>query len=313
MGRLCFFCLALVACMSGDKPGDASSRTLVAFNAGSLSRPLRAALDTFAAVEGIEVQQESAGSLETARKIMELHKVPDIVALADHEVFTQLLIPEHTTWYVQFARNRMVLAYTDRSKFADEITPANWWQVFQRAGVEVGRADPSQDPNGYRTLLTLQLAERHYSQPGLYRELLARSPERNVRPKEADLVAMVQAGEMDFVWSYESVAQGAGLKYVTLPPEIDLSSPAHAAFYQTASIRVRGGAVTDSIAFRGAPIVYGVSIPTRAPNRAVAERFLVWLLSADGQRVLRREGLDALERPLPVGNSLPTLVAGSLR
>jgi len=94
--------------------------------------------------------------------------------------------------------------------------------VIQRDGVEVGRADPNLDPNGYRTLWTLQLAERYYRRTGLAEALIATSPQRSVRPKEADLVALPQAGELDYIWSYESIAQATGLRYVTLPTQIPL-------------------------------------------------------------------------------------------
>jgi len=47
----------------------AADGPLVVYNAGSLARPLRAALDTFAARERVRIEQESAGSLESARKL----------------------------------------------------------------------------------------------------------------------------------------------------------------------------------------------------------------------------------------------------
>jgi molybdate/tungstate transport system substrate-binding protein len=300
----------LAACSGGDRNArdqPAERGTIVAFNAGSLARPLRAALDTFARRTGVAVQQENAGSLETARKLTELGKIPDVIALADHEVFPQLLVPEHVSWYVEFARNRMVVAYTDRSRGADEITGDNWYQVLARPGVEVGRADPNLDPNGYRTLLTLQLAERHYRQPGLYRRLLAAAPPRNVRPKEADLVGLLQAGELDYIWSYESIAQGVGLRYVTLPAAIDLSSPSDSATYAVASVRVAGKTPRDSLTMRGQPIVYAFTIPTRAPHPGIAMRFAVYLASPDGRRVLRGAKLDVLDHYTVVGSGAPPL------
>jgi molybdate/tungstate transport system substrate-binding protein len=294
--------LAMACGPRAEPPGG--PKILVAFNAGSLARPMRAALDSFAAREGVQVQQESAGSLETARKLTELGSVPDVIALADEEVFPQLLMPDHVTWYVRFAHNRMVLAYTPRARGADSITGDNWWQVLLRDGVETGRADPNLDPNGYRTLLVLQLAERHYAQPGLAERLLRAMPARNVRPKEADLVGLLQAGEFDYIWSYESMAKNLGLNFVQLPEAIDLSSPADSARYATARVKVRGSG-TDSVEFRGRPIVYALSVPTAAPHRAIAEQFVRYLLSADGRRVLRGEGLDALEVPGVMGAGAP--------
>jgi molybdate/tungstate transport system substrate-binding protein len=290
-----------------SSPGRAQE--LVVFNAGSLARPLRSALDSFAVREHVTISQESAGSLESARKLTELHKIPDIIALADHEVFPQLLMPGYVTWYAEFATNRMVIAYTARSRFAAELTAANWTSVLLRAGVETGRADPNLDPNGYRTLLALQLAERWYRDPGLAARLVAAIPARNVRPKEADLVGLLQVGEFDYIWSYESIAQAAALSYLKLPPEIDLGDPAQRARYAEVSVRVAGRTPRDSITFRGEPIVYGISIPADAPHPAVAVRFLAWLLSADGQRVLRAAKLDALAHPAITGTGAPDAVA----
>src|SRR4030095_17117296 len=90
-----------------------ASDTLLIYLAASLTRPLQPVLDRFAARERVVVHRESGGSLEHARKITELHRIPDLVLLADEEVFPQLLVPAHATWYAGFARNRMVVAYTD--------------------------------------------------------------------------------------------------------------------------------------------------------------------------------------------------------
>lgn len=285
----------------------AGDRRIVVYNAGSLALPLRAALDSFAARENVTVEQENAGSLETARKLTELGKIPDVVAVADYEVIPLLLIPQHATWYAKFARNRMVIAYQDRSRGAAEINPTNWWEVVTRPGIQVGRAEPSLDPNGYRTLLVWQLAEQFYKQPGLARRMLANAPARNVRPKEADLVALLQAGEFDYIWSYESIAQGVGLRYVTLPAEIDLSAPSDSAAYAVASTRVAGKTPRDSITIRGQPIVYAFTVPTRAPHPAVAAKFAAYLASADGRRVLRGAKLDVLDQYLIEGSGAPAI------
>ena len=310
--RLVLFACLTAACSTPDNSAatdsaDANDRRIVVYNAGSLAIPLRAALDSFAAIEKVTVEQENAGSLETARKLTELGKIPDIVAVADYEVIPLLLMPDHATWFAKFAHNRMVLAYHDRSQFASEITTDNWWQIITRPDVQVGRADPSLDPNGYRTLLVWQLAERFYKQPGLGERMLVTAPARNVRPKEADLVGLLQAGEFDYIWSYESIAQGVGLRYVTLPTAIDLSSPPDSAAYAFASVRVAGKTPRDSLTMRGQPIVYAFTVPTRAPHPALAARFAVYLASPDGRRVLRGAKLDAFDSYMVVGTGAPPL------
>ena len=281
-------------------PAAAQEKALVVFNAGSLAVPLRAALDSFAAREHATIEQESAASLETARKLTDLHRIPDVIALADYQVFPQLLMPRYVTAYTLFARNRMVIAYTPTSKFASQVTAANWTDILLRPGVETGRADPSTDPSGYRTLLTLQLAESFYGKPGVAAKLLAAIPSRNVRPNEATLIALVQSGEMDYIWSYESLAQAAKILYLQLPAEIDLSDPAMTARYATVSVRVPGKSMADSVTFKGEPIVYGIAVPVDAPHRALAIAFVGWLTSPEGVRILKAAKLDALERAVIV-------------
>ena len=309
MLRLIGIALVALACSRGDESGtNASPRDagpLVVFNAGSLARPLRAALDTFAMREGVRFEQEQAGSLETARKVTELGRIPDVIALADYEIFPQLLVPEHTTWFARFARNRMVLAHTARARHGDVITPANWWQIVLRPGVETGHSDPNLDPAGYRSLLVMQLAERYYRQPGLGGRLTRAIPPRNIRPKEIDLVALLETGELDYAFEYESVARGAALDFVALPDAISLGNMADSMFYAAAAVRVIGRRPGDSLTMRGQPIVYALSIPRRAPHPRLAERFVAFLMSEDGRRVLRSNHLDALDAAVVSGEGAP--------
>lgn len=304
--RLLLAALTVATGCSGRDTAD--QERLVVFAAGSLARPLRAALDTFAAQINVRVDLESAGSLETARKLTELGKIPDVIALADEEVFPQLLMPRFTTWYARFARNRMVIAHTDRSRYADRLSEETWRDVLARSEVQVGRADPDLDPAGYRTLLALQLAERHYGEAGLAARLLANAPRRNMRAKSAELVALLQAGELDYAWGYESVAQAAGLRYLTLPSAVDLSDDADSTAYAAASVRVLGASRGDTIAMTGRAIHYAVSIPPDAPHRETAERFVAWLLSARGREILRSEHLDALDEAQFAGTGVPSSV-----
>lgn len=300
--------LALACTGDGDRAADTGARSegpLVVFNAGSLARPLRAALDTFAVREGVRFEQEQAGSLETARKLTELGRVPDVIALADHEIFPQLLLPEHASWYARFARNRMVLAHTPQSRDVGSITPANWWRVMLRPGIETGHSDPNLDPAGYRALLVMQLAERFYREPGLAARLKRAIPARNIRPKEIDLVGLLQTGELDYAFEYESVARGASLGFVQLPDSVSLGSIRDSAFYATAMVRIVGHRPGDSLTMRGQPIVYGLSIPRRAPHPRLAEQFVMFLVSEDGRRILRANHLDALDTAVVVGADAP--------
>jgi molybdate/tungstate transport system substrate-binding protein len=250
------------------------------------------------------VQLESGASLEHARKITELGRIPDVIALADVEVFPQLLMPAHVSWYAEFARNRMIVGYTDRSRHAAEIDSANWPKILAMPDVQVGRPDPDLAPVGYRTLLMLQLAERYYRSPGLASRVLANAPRRNMRPNAAELATLLQTGELDYIFDYESVASAHGFKALKLPPPIDLGDPAQASAYASARVRVKGKG-GDSATFAGAPIVYALSVPRQAPHAAAAQRCASFLLSADGRRMMRAAHIDALDAAVFVGTDVP--------
>lgn len=303
---------------STDTPAPASAGagarrdTLVLYVAASLTRPLQPVIDSFVSRTGAVVQRESGGSLDHARKVTELHRVPDVLLLADAEVIPRLLVPAHASWYADFARNRMVVAYTPRSRQAADISEANWRRILTRPDVAVGRTDPAIAPAGYRTLLMFRLAERHYRDPGLAQRLLANAPTRNVRPDASQLAALLEAGELDYIYEYESVAETHGFRFLELPGAIDLGDPGRAIDYAAASVRVRSSAGGDSITVLGQPILYGLTVPRQAPHPEAAERFAALVLGAEGQRLLREGHVDALSEPVLHGDDAPSAVRAAV-
>jgi molybdate/tungstate transport system substrate-binding protein len=301
---ICWLMATLPRLQAQEEPAG----PLVVFNAGSLAKPFNDLLKAFEARHPkVDPAQENSGSLEAARKLTDLGKIPDVLGVADYGIIPKLLIPRYASWYVTFARNSRVLIYTDESVGAQEINRRNWWQVLLRPEVHAGHSDPALDPNGYRTLMVFQLAERFYRQPGLAERLDRAFPPKYIRPKEADLTALVQAGELDYSWSYASIARTAGLRYVTLPPEIDLSDASLADWYSQASVRLpgasRGG--RDSVEFRGEPIVYALTIPNEAPHPQNALAFARFVLSPQGQAILKANGFTLMEKPLVAGPEKP--------
>ncbi|HEY3011483.1 MAG TPA: extracellular solute-binding protein [Gemmatimonadales bacterium] len=287
---------------------DPPAGPLVVFNAGSLAKPFSDLLRAFKARHPeVAPAQENSGSLEAARKLTDLGKIPDVIGVADYGVIAKLLIPKHASWYATFARNSMVLIYTDQSTAANEINDRNWWQVLVRPGLRTGRSDPALDPNGYRTLMVYQLAEKFYRQPGLAARLVQATPLRYMRPKEADLTALVQAGELDYSWSYASIAKTVGLRFVELPPQINLSDSKLAEWYSQAKVRLPGAsrAGRDSVEFQGEPIVYALTIPQAAPHPETAKAFVRFVFSPEGQAIIEANGFTVLKKPVLAGPGKP--------
>ena len=283
--------VCIVGC--GRDRARAAREPLVVLHAGSLARPLRAALDSFTAETQIPVVTVSAGSVEAARRITELGDIPDVIALADAEVFPALLVPRYVDTYSTFAGNRMVIALGAR-RTAAGVDSTNWYRALSAPGVEVGRSDPDRDPAGYRALMVLRLAEREYRDSSIARSVLARSPAANVRPKSSDLIALLQTGALDYAFVYESSARAAALRWIELPAAINLGDATFADEYRRVSVKIAGRSRGDSIEVRGAPIRYALAVPHGAPHPDRASELETFLLSTRGLNAMHAAGLDLL-------------------
>ena len=269
---------------------------LVVFHAGSLSLPMKALADSFTVLHPeAQFRMEAAGSVDCARKITELGRSCDILASADYQVIEKLLVPGHAYINEPFAFNSMVIAYTDKSRRADEITTGNWPDILLSPDVFYGRSDPNADPCGYRTVLMLQLAEDHYREKSGTRTFkvsdFTGKDRRFIRPKEVDLLALLGNNSIDYIFIYKSVALQHKLRYLELPAEINLGDQSMAARYARATLKIRGSSPSDSMTVNGTPIVYSYTIPHNAENPELAKKFARFLMDPEGgQKILRAMG-----------------------
>ena len=224
---------------------------IIVFHAGSLAVPFAQIEKAFEKkYPQYDVQREASGSRAAARKISEIKKVADVMASADYKVIDSLLIPKDAKFNAQFATNEMVIAYTSKSKYANEINANNWARIFLRDGVKIGHSNPNIDPCGYRSMLVTKLAEKHYKIPNLFKKLFGygssykvgeeKKSKIIVRPKETDLLALIEVHIYDYLYIYKSVAQQHGLKYITLPKEVSLKDNEFKDFYKTVSFQING-------------------------------------------------------------------------
>lgn len=278
---------------SADSSGQISG-TLPIFHAGSLTVPWDAVNDEYNKIyPDVEILTESGGSATTIRKVTELGKECGVIGSADYKIVPKLMFPEYADWYIIFASNQMVLCYMDDSAFADEVNADNWYEVLQRDGVTYGRSDPDQDPCGYRTLMVWQLAERHYNEPGVYSSLFE-GPGDTMRAKSVDLIALLESGDLDYAFEYDSVAKQHGLNYVSLPDEINLSSAEHESFYAEATVSIAGTNPGETIDLVGEPILYAITIPKNFPNQELAISWVAFLLGETGTGAMEAAGQSAI-------------------
>jgi molybdate/tungstate transport system substrate-binding protein len=265
------FALLLAAC--GGQRAEPPKSPVTVFAAASLARPLAVLADSLRR-DGLITQAELGGSLEHARKITELGRIPDVLMLVDDDVVAALM-PVYLDWYVRFATNRVVVAYTPKSKHAASITPENWWQVLARPGVTVGRADPRIAPAGGHALAVLRRAEEYYHRRRLADTLLARASLQYVRPNATELAALLETGEVDYILDYESVARQYGFEFVPLPEDLAIA------------------------------ILYGIAVPRQAAHPREALAFAAFVLSEEGKGILRDAKVNVLAMPVAIGVNIP--------
>jgi len=268
------------------------SGKVIIFNAGSLTLPLAKMEKEFEAkYPRVNVLREAGGSTKCARKITDLKKPCDIMASADYTVIDQLLIPTYADWNIRFATNRLVLCYTNKSQYAKEINTQNWYEILLKKDVIWGHSDPNLDPCGYRSVMVLQLAEKYYKKPGLFKKLIANRPKENIRPKSVELISLLQTGNMDYAWEYRSVAVQHELKFVELPDQINLGNYKYDNFYKQATVKVTGKKPGTFLTMNGKSCTYGVALVKNAPNAEAATAFLQYMLDPQGGlKVLQEMG-----------------------
>jgi molybdate/tungstate transport system substrate-binding protein len=260
-----------LACAGCAARADVPSVPMTIYAAGSLVRPLRAALDSIAATGGPRVQLEVMGSREILRAVTGLGKTPDLIVSADADELERVMIPGYVTTTTTFARNRVVLALSAKST--------------KRA------------PLGYRTQIVWKLAEAVLQRPGLAAKLAAASPDALMRGNESDLAALLESGDADGAWCYESLAKALNLKYVLLGDHIDLGSPADSLLYLRAVVRIPGERPGDSVVVAGMPIRYAMAVVTNGPDVIGATILRDRLLDSASTRIMRRAGLNVLDTP----------------
>ena len=293
MKRLYFFSYFLVfgifillnACNNPNKKDSSVLKTdtitgkLIIFHAGSMTIPVKIICDSFKAVHpSVKILTESCGSKQCARNITDLHKDCDVFISADYKVIDNLLIPKFAQWNIPFASNEMTLVYNYNSRYANEINKDNWYDILLKKDITYGRSDPNSDPCGVRAVLTTKLAENYYKKKGFADKLLAKD-NKYIRPKETDLLALLETNTVDYIFLYRSVAEQHKLNYLILPDEINLKKQDLSELYQTVSVEVNGKKPGEKVLESGEPMVYGITIPTITKNQKASQAFIEYFLT----------------------------------
>jgi molybdate/tungstate transport system substrate-binding protein len=258
-------------------------------HAGSLTSLLRKGIGPALLQEnGITLESEGGHSVALAMSIKDRSKSADVFMSADAQV-NQVLLgatnDDWIRWFVTFAHNTAVLAYSPNSRFLSDFEQARsgkipWYEVLLQSGVQLARNDPNLDPMGYYTLLVCALAEKHYRIPDLKQRLLG----SDTNPAQVNRmnIAQFEHGEIDAMLLYVSAAQDLALPYIALPDEINLSNPVMAKVYEEVHFTNDKGQT-----FHGKPIRFSAAVLKNASNPQASQQFMEFLLSPRGQSLVQ--------------------------
>ncbi len=294
-----------------------AKEVVTVFHAGSLKVPF---IEMEKAFENkypqYDVVREASGSRKAAKKIYDEGRVADVMASADYKVIDNLLIPKHAKFNALFSTNEMVIAYTKNSKYSKEINSKNWPNIFLRDGVRVAHSNPNQDPCGYRSMLVTKLAEDFYKIPNFYNKLFGYGKsytidEENkmkivVRPKESQLLKLIEENKYDYLYIYKSVAEQHNLHYVNLPKEVSLKDNENSKFYKTATFKIDGKKEGTFITKKGDAMVYGITVienDKSIKNKDGAIKFVNYVLSKEGQEIMFKNGQGVINPTIITGDS----------
>lgn len=310
--------------------------TLKVLMAGSLVVPFDDVEAEFEALyPNIDVQLEGHGSIQVVRHVTEIGDEVDVAVVADWSLIPMLMyetsLPEDegegvfADYTAQFATNSLGIAYKPDSAYADEINEDNWYDILSQSDVDLGLSDPRLDASGYRAMMLCLLAENYYGDSTIFEdvisnhlyskvkvtqdgdaslitvpEILETTDDRTyLRGFSVQLIALLEAEQIDYFFLYESVALQQGFEFLPLPEQIDFSSAEYAGDYAKVSVELdfQRFASVEPV-FTGQPIIYGLTIPNNSQHKEEAELFINFLLSAKGQEVMNRNNHLAMEVPV---------------
>ena len=283
----------LPSCRSRQKAGN--SQILNIIHAGSLAVPMKNLADAFRLENpGIEIRMEPAGSIQCIRKITELGQTCDVLAVADFSLIDDLMFPEYADWNIRFATNELCLAYTEKSRGNRQIDDSNWFTFLLNPDISYGRSDPDSDPCGYRTLMALQLADKCYPGGIGWKRILAKD-QQYIRSKETDLNALLESRSIDYIFTYRSVAVQHNFLYIRFSDSVNLSDPDLDDWYSSVSVDIPGSEPGRRVVKYGASMYYGITLPKRSQNPALAKRFIQFVLDpGKGGKIIRAAGQNVI-------------------
>lgn len=340
--------LAALLCLAaaGCAPLAPKKTELKVIAAGSLLAPFAEIEKAYEAHNpAVDVLTEGHGSVQVIRQVTELGSRADVIAVADHSLIPPMMysaqMPEggsYANWNIQFATNSLGLAYTSNSKYSGEITAANWYEILARPDVRLGMPDPRFDAAGYRALMTTWLAGVFYNDSRIFPDVLGefeyplalqvegrhatilvpeilRGKKVSVRGSSVVLLGILESGDIDYAFEYQSVALQRNLNFLELPAAINLGSNDFQSLGYDLRVKIDYQRFASLIPdFVCQDILYGLTIPQNSPHPELARDYVEFLFGPEGRQIFAQQHQPLLkliaDRPENLPPGLQSLLEG---
>jgi molybdate/tungstate transport system substrate-binding protein len=269
-----------------------SEGPLISYSADAYAPEVTSLLNGFSSSTGVQVAPVKSGGSTADASAIEAGAPDDVFVSSSLAATSSAYLGNLTAgWTIGFATDQMVVAYSNSTTqtfaassvislgdAAGKSNATSDWNSFYAAlvsgTVKVGISDPSQDPGGLRGWLALEIAGDLYSggNSSAYTSILLSDHDNVTAASAADLVAPLQAGEIQFLFTYKSAAVSSDLPYITLDSHVNLSSTGLAPLYAKFSYTDSAGTT------KGSPIVISVTMPMSAVNTAGALQFVQYVV-----------------------------------
>jgi molybdate/tungstate transport system substrate-binding protein len=246
-----------------------------------------------------DLQGRTQGSTGLANLIVAGSIRPDVFISVTAGPMRNVLSAGKAAKAIPIARTEMVIAYSQRGQYASALEGTGalhakpWWQILPTPGFRFGRTNPITDPQGLNILFTMQLAERYYNQPDLARKILG--PQINPQQilQEPQVMARLQAGQLDAASAYRTQPAALGLPFLSLPSEINLGDASMEKNYAKAQVALNGKMLRPS------PLVFYAAVLRDASQPKLAQRFVAWLSGSEARTIFSHYHYD------PAGDAQP--------
>lgn len=239
-----------------------------------------------------DLQGRAQGSTGLAKMIAAGSIRPDVFISVTPGPMRTVIAGGKTARAIPIARTEMVIAYSPKSQFAAEFAKSGdagaklWWQILEAPGLRFGRTDPTTDPQGLNIIFTMQLGADYYHQPDLADKILGTQINPQQIFMEPQLMARLQAGQLDASSAYKTQPDSFGLPYVALPKEINLGDAAMESAYEKPSVTLNGKTLHP------APLVFYAAVMKDAPQPELAARFVTWLQGDAARKIFTKYHYD---------------------